>query len=192
MEVELALHFKNPSLLLISWNNVLEFKAKNCWISCFADFFCEREVAENLCRLFGIGLSTLTKERIKCIYFEFHPCMKQTIMSETIYTPLYYRQYISNWINSNKSSVQYLFNIGRLAFWLPLCCSVWYVEVMNNYSQSHRLSTVHSMFAKVHLGRPYRIVFTINVEVLLDLRDPIFHAKQTSHSLKRLKEKKSF
>ena len=33
-------------------------------------------------------------------------------------------------------------------------------------------------FTKVYLGRPYRIVSTINVEVLRDLRGPIFHASR--------------
>ena len=55
-----------------------------------------------------------------------------------------------------------------------------FLKVSSDYSNRQVIGYPQLMaFTKVHLGRPYRIVFTINVEVLPDLRDPIFHAKQT-------------
>ena len=59
-----------------------------------------------------------------------------------------------------------------------------FLKVSSDYSNRQVIGYPQLMaFTKVHLGRPYRIVFTINVEVLRDLRGPIFHATAETISL---------
>ena len=68
--------------------------------------------------------------------------------------------------------------------WILTAISLVFLKVSSDYSNRQVIGYPQLMaFTKVHLGRPYRIVFTINVEVLRDLRGPIFHATAETISL---------